>query len=78
MSEAAARVFTQDKGDEERLLLTVAEAANRLRIGRSLMYELLAAGDIPSIRIGRLRRVPCEALQDFVARGHGTKADMRL
>lgn len=70
MSEAAARVFAQDEGGEERLLLTVAEAANRLRIGRSLMYELLAAGDIPSIRIGRLRRVTRVALDDYVARGH--------
>ena len=69
MSEAAARVSTPAEGGEARLLLTVMEAANRLGIGRSLMYELLAAGDIPSIRIGRLRRVPRVALDDYVARG---------
>lgn len=53
-------------GDEGRLLLTVEEAAQRLAIGRSLMYELLASGRITSIRVGRLRRVPCDALSDFV------------
>jgi len=47
----------------ERLLLTVEEAAQRLGIGRSLFYELLALGDIESVRIGRLRRIPLGALE---------------
>ena len=73
MSQAAVRtiVDTEDGAGEVRLLLTVTEAAHRLGVGRSLMYELLASGRIPSIRIGRLRRVPCEALSDFVARQGG-------
>ena len=78
MSEATARVVTPDGGGEARMLLTVMEAANRLGIGRSLMYELLATGRIPSIRIGRLRRIPCEALQEFVSKGYGVKADVGL
>jgi excisionase family DNA binding protein len=52
---------------DERLLLTVEEAAERLGIGRSLMYELIGSGQIASIRVGRLRRVPREALIDYVA-----------
>ncbi|MEV0038870.1 excisionase family DNA-binding protein [Streptomyces sp. NPDC050804] len=31
------------------------------------MYALLASGEIPSIAIGRLRRIPAEALSDYVA-----------
>ena len=52
---------------DNRLLLTVEEAADRLGIGRSLMYELMGDGHIASIHVGRLRRVPLESLTDFVA-----------
>ena len=52
---------------DDRLLLTVEEAADRLGIGRSLMYELIGQGQIASIRVGRLRRVPLESLTDYVA-----------
>ena len=43
--------------DPTRLLLTVPEAAQRLGIGRTLMYELISTGQIASVRVGRLRRV---------------------
>jgi excisionase family DNA binding protein len=52
----------------DRLVLTVSEAANRLGVGRSLMYELIASGQVESIRIGRLRRIPLEALSEYVTR----------
>lgn len=52
---------------DDRLLLTVEEAADRLGIGRSLMYELIGRGEIASIRVGRLRRVPMESLSEYVA-----------
>lgn len=51
-----------------RLLLTVAEAAAQLGIGRTLMYELISAGAIESLHVGRLHRVPADALVEFVAR----------
>ena len=50
------------------LVLTVEEAADRLRIKRTLMYALIAAGEVESVRIGRLRRVPIDALADYVKR----------
>ena len=40
------------------LTLTVEEAARVLRIGRTAAYEAVRAGDIPSISIGRTKRVP--------------------
>ena len=52
----------------QRLLLTVSEAAKQLGIGRSLLYELLAEGQVESIHVGRLRRIPIEALADFIDR----------
>lgn len=53
---------------DDRLLLTVVEAARRLEVSRSLLYELIAAGEIESIHVGRLRRVPADALTDYVNR----------
>lgn len=49
------------------VLLTVEEAARRLNIGRTTMYSLVSAGAIESVTIGRLRRVPAECLDAFVA-----------
>ena len=49
-----------------RLLLTPVEAAELLSISRTKIYELIAAGTLRSIHIGRLRRVPVDALREFV------------
>lgn len=49
------------------LLLTVEEAADRLSIGRTLMYSLVSSGMVRSVTIGRLRRVPAECLEQFIA-----------
>lgn len=54
--------------DPAATLLSVEDAAARLAIGRTTMYALLKSGDIPSIRIGRLRRVPAAALDTYTAR----------
>lgn len=42
--------------------LTVLEAADVLRIGRTKAYQLSRSGGIPVCRIGRQVRVPKEAL----------------
>jgi excisionase family DNA binding protein len=31
------------------------------------MYALVASGEVPSVTIGRLRRVPAEALKEYMA-----------
>lgn len=49
-------------------LLTVEEAAKRLRIGRTSMYRLVSTGDVETVKVGRLRRVPPECLAEYVAR----------
>ena len=53
---------------EEKLLLTVQEAAERLGIGRTLMYEIVLHGRIGTVRIGRCRRISPADLHDFVER----------
>ena len=51
-----------------KLLLTPEEAARVIGLGRSKLYELLAAGQIESVHIGRCRRVPAAALIEYVER----------
>ena len=53
------------------LLLTVEQAAHKLNIGRSMLYELLQSGILESVRIGSCRRIPADALSNFVARLRG-------
>jgi excisionase family DNA binding protein len=48
-------------------LLTVEEAARRLSLGRTTVYALLKTGEITSVRVGRLRRIPAEALDTYTA-----------
>jgi excisionase family DNA binding protein len=50
------------------LLLTIEEASVRMSIGRTLMYSLVRSGAIRSVKVGdRLRRVPTEALTEYIA-----------
>jgi len=50
----------------DKLLLKPIEAAQVLGIGRSLIYELIARREIPSVRLGRCLRVPTESLQRWL------------
>jgi excisionase family DNA binding protein len=54
--------------NDERLLLTLEEAARRLSVGRTTLYELAAQGKLQTVSIGRCRRVPVSALESFVNR----------
>jgi excisionase family DNA binding protein len=50
----------------DKLLLTPQEAGAILSIGRTKIYELMEAGLLESITIGRCRRIPAEVLAPFV------------
>jgi excisionase family DNA binding protein len=52
----------------QRLTMTVEEASEALGISRSLAYELVRQGEIPSLRLGRRIVVPVRALEDLVKR----------
>jgi excisionase family DNA binding protein len=51
-----------------KVLLTIDETAQALSIGRTLLYELLMRQQIASIKVGRVRRVPMAAIDDYVHR----------
>ncbi len=46
--------------------ITVAELAERLRIGRDAAYGLCRQEGFPAVRIGGLIRVPTAALTDWL------------
>ena len=50
-----------------KILVTPEEAAHRLSISRTVLYRLMSSGDIRSVLIGRSRRIPVSAIEDFVA-----------
>ena len=50
----------------EKLLLKPSEVTEILGIGRSLIYELIARKEIPSVRLGRCIRVQTESLQRWL------------
>ena len=54
--------------EQGKLLLSPEEASERLGLRRTTMYALLASGEIKSIKIGKLRRVPITVLQEYIDR----------
>ena len=58
-------------------VMTVTELAKRLRIGRSSAYGLVSSGEVRSIRVGRVIRIPAAAVDDFLSADPGTATDVR-
>jgi excisionase family DNA binding protein len=48
------------------MLLKLSEVAQILGIGRSLVYELIAQGQIPYVRLGRCIRVQRASLEEWI------------
>jgi excisionase family DNA binding protein len=48
-------------------LYTVPEAAAVLGLSRATVYRLMGEGRLESVRVGRARRIPQEAIDELVA-----------
>lgn len=46
-------------------LMSVVEAARRLGIGRTKIYELIESGRLPSVKIGKRRLISHEMIEAF-------------
>lgn len=55
-------------GKMDRVLLTAEEAADCLKVGRCKVYDLIRTGELQSIKIGRLRRIPVDAVREFASK----------
>jgi excisionase family DNA binding protein len=51
----------------QQVLLTPLEAAAVLRVSRTRLFALMRSRQIRSITLGRIRRIPIEAVHEFVA-----------
>ena len=52
--------------EHESLLLRPAEVATKLRVSRTKVYELIASGAIPSMKVGNSVRVPLKRLEQWI------------
>jgi excisionase family DNA binding protein len=68
--EGSTRRVLPQPSNEDRLVVSVGEAAELLGISRAFAYELVARGDLPVIRLGRRRLVPKVALHALVEGDH--------
>lgn len=52
---------------KDQLTLSVREAAGHLGIGRNRVYELIARGELPHLKIGRTIRIPSQPLAEWIS-----------
>ncbi|WP_306204922.1 helix-turn-helix domain-containing protein [Actinoplanes sp. RD1] len=50
----------------ELVLLRPEQAAEALSMGRTVVYGLMRSGQLRSVKVGGLRRIPATALAEFV------------
>ncbi len=48
------------------LFVSPEQAFEMLGVGRAKGYQMIKAGELPSIKIGRLRRIPVAQLREWV------------
>ncbi|MDI3423623.1 helix-turn-helix domain-containing protein, partial [Streptomyces luteolus] len=46
--------------------LTVPEVMKALRLSRFKVYDLIRSNELPSIKIGRARRIPVDSVRAFL------------
>jgi excisionase family DNA binding protein len=63
--------------DSSSLLITIEEAARRLSIGRSHIYEQMQRGALRSVHIGRSRRILNSDLEAFIGQLLNNGQDLR-
>lgn len=51
-----------------KLLLDVLEVGEALGCGKTYVYELIARGELLTVKLGRLTRIPAASLAEFVCR----------
>ena len=61
------QITSHNKDVMEQRLLDMKQVQQRLHVGRSTAFGLVQSGQLRSVRIGRRRLVPVEALEQFLA-----------
>jgi excisionase family DNA binding protein len=63
---------TPEPADDRERLYSIPEAADVLAVGRSLLCEMIAAGRIDSIKVGRRRLLSASAITAFIHKAGAT------
>ncbi|MFQ3895928.1 excisionase [Sphingobium sp. GW456-12-10-14-TSB1] len=53
------------------ICVRVNEAARMIGVGRTKLYELIAAGEIETVKLGKATRITTASLHDLVRRQRG-------
>ena len=62
------QVGVGESAQEEKLLVTVENAAAMLSLGRTLTWTLVRKNELRSIRVGKTRRVLVSSLHEYIER----------
>lgn len=49
-------------------LLSPEQAADALGVRRSTLFTMLSSGEIASIKLGKLRRIPASVVEEYIRR----------
>ena len=71
MAKKQEKERERELDQEQPVLLTVEQVCRIINLGRSKTYELIASNLIPSISIGRSRRVLREDLMAWIEKQRG-------
>lgn len=71
-ADPTASVVTADQP----LLYRVRDAAQLLAVGESAVHELIARGDLESVKIGASRRVTRAGIESYIRRMAGRTGDV--
>jgi excisionase family DNA binding protein len=58
----------------KKLLYKIENAGEQIDMGRTSMYHLVKTGELRSVKIGRSRRIPADALEEYVEKLKGSPA----
>jgi excisionase family DNA binding protein len=50
------------------MLNTTAQTGEKLQCSRRTVYKLIGLGELESILVGRLRRIPDDSIEEFIRR----------
>ena len=56
-------------------LLRIRDCVDRLGLGRTKIYELIALGDLRAVHIGRAVRLPASEVDRFIAKLQADQVD---
>ena len=58
-----------ESNDSQRLVVSVKEVKELLGLSRNAVYQAIARGEIPVVKVGRRLLVPKKALERFLEEG---------